>query len=187
MRNLFLSTILIALFTSLVSCGSADLALINQVKRFEPEWTFLAGKVSFIDRNLRATHRRYQTNFETVDPYLTNTRLMSQYRMPSMRSQFLNIISQRDSIQSAFTEGKDNFLVQLHSFNDWENQLMRGKLGKNEAYQTFGEYKQTVTEMQTEMDEMQDMLIRNIEEHNAILRQLSNALGLYQNFDLNPR
>jgi hypothetical protein len=187
MRNLFISLFLLSLLGSMVGCGSTDLALINQVKRFEPEWTRLADKVSYIDRNLRSTHRHYQADFEAVNPYLTNTRLMSQYRMPSMRSQFLNVISQRDSIQTRFTEGKEKFLTELHAFNEWENQLMRGRVGKNEAYQQFSAYKEKVAIMQEDMGVLQDMLISNIEEHNSILRQLSGALDLYQNFDINPR
>lgn len=187
MKKFVFSLVLCSVLATLSSCGGGDLALINQVKRFEPEWTFLSEKVSFVDRNLRATHRRYEPNFEAVDPYLTNTRLMSRYRMPSMRSQMLNVISQRDSIQTHFDEQKERFLTELYGFNEWENELMDGDLGKNEAYASFGTYKQTVKEMRTEMDQLQDLLISNIEEHNSIFRQLSNALGLYQNYDLNPR
>ncbi|MEL6594042.1 MAG: hypothetical protein AAFP02_18285 [Bacteroidota bacterium] len=171
----------------LIACGSTDLSLINRVKRFEPEWTNLAEKVSYVDRNLRATQRHYLEDLEAVDPYLTNARLMQNARLPSVRSQFLNIISERDSIQQEFDAQKASFLYELNAFNDWKVELMNGDLNEQEARQQLESYQRGLGVMMKKMDGLQDRTIRNIEEHNSILRQVSSRLDLYQNFDINPR
>lgn len=170
-----------------VACGSTNLSLINQVKRFEPEWTNLAEKVSYVNRNLRTTQRHYLEDFEAVDPYLANTRKMQNARLSSVRSQLLNLISQRDSLQSQFDEQKANFLYELNTFNEWENDLMNNGSDELEARNQLEAYQKKVSVMMTKMDDLQNQTIRNIEEHNSIFRQISGKLDLYQNFDLNPR
>ncbi len=175
------------LFALVAACGSANLSLINQVKRFEPEWTNLAEKVSYVERNLRATQRHYLADFEAVDPYLENTRKMQSARLSSVRSQLLNVISQRDSIQIKFDEQRASFLYELNAFNEWENELMSNNLDEQDARIQLEAYKKSVALMMAKMDKLQDEIIRNIEEHNSILRQISSKLELYQNFDINPR
>ncbi|MEL6192350.1 MAG: hypothetical protein AAFR66_09880, partial [Bacteroidota bacterium] len=56
-----------------MGCGREDLALVNQIKRLEPQWMELSEKVSFIDRNLGITQRRYVEDLEVINQRMRKT------------------------------------------------------------------------------------------------------------------
>jgi chromosome segregation ATPase len=168
-------------------CDSTDLSLLNQVKRFEPEWMKLSEKVMYIDRNLRIAQRRYQEDFETINPYLSDPNFDERTQLYGLRSQYRNVMSDRDELQKQFDRSRQAFVSSVESFNDWQNKLMQGKLETETARQELADYQRQYEELYKEIDGQQSEVIANIETHNRILRQIASALGLFTNFDINPR
>ena len=120
---IFLPIIILAvLITS--GCGSVDLSLINQVKRFEPEWMNLSETVSFVDRNLRITHQRYDADFKEIDPFISDPNSNERNSLFGLRSQYMNMVKDRDKLQETFDLQKDEFIQTVAEFNEWQNKLM---------------------------------------------------------------
>ena len=168
-------------------CDSTDLSLLNQVKRFEPEWMKLSEKVMYIDRNLHITQRRYQEDFEAINPYLSDPNFDERTQLYGLRSQYRNLMTDRDELQEKFEATRKEFVSSVESFNDWQNQLMQGKLETAAAREKLAAYQRKYEELYEEIDKQQSEVIANIETHNRILRQIASALGLFTNFDINPR
>lgn len=186
----YLSIPLVLLFSLLFlgsGCDSTDLSLLNQVKRFEPEWMKLSEKVMYIDRNLRIAKRRYQEDYETINPYLSDPNFDERTQLYGLRSQYRNVMSERDELQGKFDASRQEFVSAVESFNDWQNQLMQGKLETEAAREKLAEYQRQYEVLYQEIDEQHSTVIANIETHNRILRQIAGALGLFTNFDINPR
>ena len=178
----------ILLFSLLVTgCGSIDLSLVNEVKRFEPEWMNLSETVTYIDKNMDVTLRRYDADWAEVEPYMKDPRTISRSNLQGLRSQYMNMKSSRDEILENFQKQKEKFVKEVDGFNSWVNQLMKNKLDQDDAAQQFKTYKKNHEELKTEMISIQEDLIKNIQEHNSILRQITSALRLYTNFDINPK
>jgi len=176
--------ILVFLYTG---CGSVDLSLINEVKRFEPEWMNLSETVIFIERNLNLTQRRYEKDLKEVEPFIKNPKSNERNNLMGLRSQYQNVMQQRDEIQTKFEEQKKDFVATVSEFNDWVNRLMKNKLGDDEAYTNFRAYREKHNALKSEMRDLQTELIKNIQEHNTILKQITNKLKLYSNYDINPK
>ncbi|MEM6801733.1 MAG: hypothetical protein AAF696_10055 [Bacteroidota bacterium] len=171
----------------LSGCGSVDLSLINEVKRFEPEWMNLSETVTFIERNLNLTQRRYAQDFREVEPYIKNPQSNQRNDLYGLRSQYNTMVEKRDELQGNFDTQKEDFVSTVSEFNDWVNSLMKNRLGEDEAYSSFKSYKEKHESLKGEMRELQAELIKNIQEHNAILKRITNKLKLYSNFDINPK
>ena len=178
---------LLILVFVLTGCGSVDLSLINEVKRFEPEWMNLSETVTFIERNLNLTQRRYAKDLKEIEPFIKNPQSNQRNDLYGLRSQYENMMEKRDELQSSFDTQKGEFVTTVSDFNAWVNDLMKNKLGEDEAYTSFRDYRQKHEEMKTEMRDLQNNLIKNIQEHNAILKRITGKLKLYSNYDINPK
>ncbi|MDX2246217.1 MAG: hypothetical protein SF052_05555 [Bacteroidia bacterium] len=185
LRYLIFFTLIFVLIHS--GCESVDLSLVNQVKRFEPEWMNLSEKVSFIDRNLRITNQRYEKDLEEVNPFISDPGTAERTDLYGMRSQYRNMIAERDDIQKKFDESKTHFVTAVTEFNEWQNKLMKKRLDSDKARIQLQEYQRTYRELYKEIDTLQNELIRNINKHNSLLRQITSALKLYTNYDINYR
>ncbi len=176
------------LFALIVSaCGDANLALINQVKRFEPEWLDLSDKVSFIDRNLRLTGVRYEEHFRELDRYLSGSSSDGGGDLNTLRSEYRTLVSNRDKIQQDFKSFKVRFLDQLTHFNTWENDLSTGDLDDGMARGDFLLLKRDEEKLDQEADKLYKRLIQNIEQHNSLSKRIAVRVNLYTNYDISPR
>lgn len=166
------------------SCGPSDLSLINQVKRFEPEWMNLSEKVSFINQYLRLTERRYAKDLEEVDPFIKDPGISERNNLMGLRSQYRNLMAERDEIQAEFDEQQATFIATVERFNEWQTRLMKNKLSESEAPQSFQQFKEDYATLKQAMSESESKLLDNIELHNSILRQITSSLKLYTNYDI---
>ena len=166
------------------SCGPSDLSLINEVKRFEPEWMNLSEKVSFINQHLRLTQRRYAKDLEEVDPFIKDPGISERNNLMGLRSQYRNLMAERDEVQTEFDEQQANFIETVERFNEWQTKLMKNKLGDAEAHEAFQQFQQDHENLKASMAEIESKLLDNIELHNSILRRITSALKLYTNYDI---
>lgn len=180
------NSLLILVFL-LSGCGSVDLSLINEVKRFEPEWMNLSETVVFIERNLNVTMRRYEKDLNEVEPFIKNPKSNERNNLFGLRSQYQNVMQKRDEIKGNFETQKEDFVATVSEFNEWVNKLMKNKLSEDEAYASFRSYREKHNTLKTGMRELETELIKNIQEHNSILKQITNKLRLYSNYDINPK
>jgi chromosome segregation ATPase len=182
------AALMFLIFSSLMlmgsSCGPSDLSLINQVKRFEPEWMNLSEKVSFINQYLRLTERRYPKDLEEVDPFIKDPGISERNNLMGLRSQYRNLMTERDEIQAEFDERQATFIETVERFNEWQTKLMKSKLNESEAPQSFQQFQQDYASLKQAMSESESKLLDNIELHNSILRQITSALKLYTNYDI---
>ena len=178
---------LIGLFAFLLvgtSCGPSDLSLINEVKRFEPEWMNLSEKVSFINQHLRITHRRYEQDLKEVDPFITDPGIAERSNLMGMRSAYKNMMTERDELQTQFEESRQSFIDTVEEFNEWQTRLMKNKIDQSDAIKGLEDFKQKHQAIHEEMNEIERSVVKNIETHNALLRRITSALKLYTNYDI---
>ncbi|WNJ16129.1 hypothetical protein [Pontibacter sp. G13] len=173
--------------TLLAGCGSDNLTLINKVKRFEPEWMNLSEQVTFIERNLKITEKRYPEDLRDVEPYITNPATSQRNSMYGLKSQYMNMMEERDDLATRFEEAKASFTQQVNDFNFWQNELMHDKLDEAQAVPQLDQFKKDHAELSDEISRIQNQLIRNIESHNSLMRRITEALRLYTNYDINYR
>jgi len=161
-------------------CGSADLSLINEVKRFEPEWMNLSEKVTFMDRYLRITEQRYQEDLSEVSPMISGTSSEAY----QLKNQYKSMMEERDAIAGDFKDKKKDFTDAVSEFNVWQNKLMKDKLAIEKAKVQFETYQQRHAQLTQSITTIQDRLIKNIEEHNSLMRRMSRTLKVYTNYDI---
>ncbi|GAB4410453.1 MAG: hypothetical protein OHK0039_14850 [Bacteroidia bacterium] len=168
----------------LAGCGQDDLSFINEVKRFDPEWMSLSNKVSFLDRYLRLTERRYAQDLQEINPYLSDPATTERTNLQGMRSQYRNMMEERDQLAAAFVEEKKTFVETVERFNTWQTRLMKNRLDMDEAPADLQAFQQDYRELSESITAMQNKLILNIEQHNALMRRITGAAGLYTNYEI---
>lgn len=166
------------------SCAPPDLSLVNQVKRFEPEWGAVSEKVTFMDRNLRLSRRRYPQDLEELKPHILRATDARRSELLGLQQQYQDMMRERDDIQQRFEAQKSRFLGEINKFNDWENSLSQGLVSRDAANRDFAEFRATHQELKVEFDKLQTELIRNLEKHNTLARRLSTMLELYTNYTI---
>jgi hypothetical protein len=166
------------------SCAPPDLSLVNQVKRFEPEWGAVSEKVTFMDRNLRLSRRRYPQDLEELKPHILRTTDARRSELIGLQQQYQDMMRERDDIQQRFEAQKSRFLGEIEKFNEWENSLSQGFVSRDAATRDFAEFRAIHQELKTEFDKLQTELIRNLEKHNTLARRLSTMLELYTNYTI---
>ena len=177
---------LLLLALALAGCESGNLSLLNEVKRFEPEWMNLSERITFIDRNLDLTERRYEADLAALNEQANQSEVEARSRLSGLRSQYRNMMGERDEIKVTFAELQTRFREQREAFNQWENRLMQGKVEEGEARGTFMLFQQQYDQLMEEADALQAQLIRNIEQHNSLVKQFTRELGVYSNYTIDP-
>lgn len=186
MKELLRIIPLVTIAVVLTACGSADLTLLNEVKRFEPEWTKLSATVTTIKSNLALT-TVYDGHLKEIDPYLSELRTSSRTDLADMRSRYRNMMIERDSLQSQFGRELSRFEEEVTAFNNWVNDLMQEKVDQSTANVTFDQYQRKYTAIKDVMDQIYNRLFSNIEQHNSLMRRMSAAVKLYGNYEISPR
>jgi predicted RNase H-like nuclease (RuvC/YqgF family) len=164
----------------LSGCGGSDIALLNEVKRFEPEWLDLSETVSYIDRNLRIAGPKYKDHFRELDRHLAADG-------GSLRSEFRTLMKDQEQIQADFSELKGRFLEQLQAFNKWENKLSQGKIDEGLAKGDFIIMKREYQQLSQDAQKLYKRLNQNVEQHNALAKRIGVQANLYTNFDISLR
>lgn len=173
-------------FFAFVSCGELDTALVNDVKRLEPEWMTLSEQVSFIDRNLKISERRYQSDLEIIDQRVSLKHISDQV-VKDLQSDFREIMVRRDELQQGFDELKKDFTKEVYAFNDWQNLVLKNDVDMEEAEAQLAEFRAIHSTLAVQIHELRDQLLANLTAHNTTLRELSNELNIYTNFDIVPK
>lgn len=164
----------------LSGCGSSDLSLINEVKRFEPEWMNLSEKVTFVDRYLRITEKRYESDLNEVDPLISGT-TSEAYQL---KNQYRSMMNEQKVIVDQFEQKKKEFVKAVEDFNVWQNKLMKNKLAIEKAKVEFEKFKQRHAQLTEAITGYQTDLIKNIEQHNSLMRRMARELKVYSNYDI---
>ena len=172
----------------LMACSSMDLAFINEVKRFEPQWMNLSEKSAFIDQKLSITGRRYPKDLELVEAQIQSSNVGDNgNEVYGLRSQYRKIMGERQKLEERFEAEKKSLTQQVQAFNEWETKLMKNKWDEGFARKRFEEFKKDQQKVQTEIDEIQSLLVRNIRQHNDILSRIAQLLGMYNNFEIETK
>ncbi|MEO1447897.1 MAG: hypothetical protein AAFV07_00120 [Bacteroidota bacterium] len=175
---------LLVLFSVLTSCGDKDLSLINEVKRFDPEWMNLSEQVSGIDRLIRITDRRYEQDLNEVDPFISDPASNERSNLFGLKSQYRNMMVERDELKTKFEEQKAKFVETVHEFNEWQNDLMKNKVDLGTARTTLEGYQKQHNAIKAEITETEKAVEDNIQTHNSIMRRITSSLKLYTNYDI---
>lgn len=170
-----------------VGCSSADLSFVNEVKRFEPKWMSLSEKVSFVNRNLTATQRRYEQDLKEVEPAFPNSAANSRTQIYALRGEYRSVIATRDSIQSSFEVEQGRFVDAANRFNAWQSKVMKNKLDPAQASVDFEDFKKEFISIDIAVGALQGEIITNIESHNSIMSQISRKLNVHTNYSIDPK
>jgi chromosome segregation ATPase len=158
-------------------CSSTDLSLLNEVKRFEPEWMDLSEQVAGIEELLQRTELRYQSFLAFAGPQLNDPEANQRYDISGARSQYRSIIAGRDQIEQDFETQKQAFIEAVSDFNRWQNQLMKDQLNEEEARAELEKYRTQHQKLAQSINQLEAKLLQNIEESNTMVRRVCNALG----------
>ncbi len=180
--------IIIYLFTMglFFACESMDLAFINKMKRFEPQWMTLSEELTFLDRNLNISANRYQRDLELIEQKMEVRNTRSQ-KVLDQRADLKSLILERDRIQTEFDALKETFTAKVYEFNEWQNQVMKNNLSLEDAERDFTLFQEEYNILGGQASKLRDELLTNLTSHNVILRQLSEQLKMYTNFDIVPK
>lgn len=165
------------LVLTFAGCGSTDLSLLNSVKRFEPEWMDLSEKVTDMEELLRNTHLRYSDFLDFAGPNLNDPDRNQRYDLGSARSQYRNIISERDRIEEEFQAQRTSFVEAVSEFNKWQNELMQGKIEGEEARAAFVDFQARYRSLSESITKLETDLLNNVQESNSMVRRVCNALN----------
>lgn len=184
--NVLLRILPLILLPVLSSCGSSDVTLLNEVKRFEPEWTRLSSTVTTIKSNLALTST-YDAHLAEIEPYLSQLRTSTRTDLADMRSRYRNMMVDRDTIQARYDRELVRFEEEVSGFNSWVNDLMQEKVDQNTVRVTFDQYQRKYTAITEVMNELYNQTVSNIEEHNTLMRRMAAAVKLYGNYEISVR
>lgn len=177
---LYITLGLVAL-VGLNGCGSSDLSLINDVKRFEPEWMNLSEKVIFLDRYLEITGKEYEAHISEVSPLISESGTSELLRL---RRDYKKMSEERETIEEKFRSQQANFEDEVKAFHSWQNRLMKGKLDEDRAKTQFTDFQASYNSLNTSLTDLQDRLIRNIENHNSIMGKIASKVMPHSSYDI---
>jgi len=177
---LYITLGLVAL-VGLNGCGSSDLSLINDVKRFEPEWMNLSEKVIFLDRYLEITGKEYEAHISEVSPLISESGTSELLRL---RRDYKKMSEERETIEEKFRSQQANFEDEVKAFHSWQNRLMKGKLDEDRAKAQFTDFQASYNSLNTSLTDLQDRLIRNIENHNSIMGKIASKVMPHSSYDI---
>lgn len=160
---------------SLSGCNSTDLSLLNEVKRFEPEWMDLSKKVTTMKELFTETEVTYKAFFKYASPYLSDPDRNQRNGLATAKSRYTNLIEERDKLEQSFEEPQERFETVVREFNQWQNDLMQDKLKEDKAYAEFHAYQESFRTLNQEITEIEDKLLRNIEQSNSLVRTITRS------------
>lgn len=171
MRKLFFLLTVCFLGAGISGCGSSDLSLLNEVKRFEPEWMDLSEQVISLNNLLR---RAEATSESFADHAMS--RLRTANRGSELTKRFQSLTDERNKISSQFEEKRETFETTVYKFNEWQNDLMQDKLKEKKATETFKSYQETYLEIQKGVEETEKEVIKNVEAYNRLVREIADVI-----------
>ncbi|MEM6628898.1 MAG: hypothetical protein AAF694_04465 [Bacteroidota bacterium] len=187
MYKLNLRSIYSILLILALGCGSDDIALINKVKRFEPQWMNLSEQVTYIEQKLSITRRRYPKDLEAIEPQMRSVSASRQTEVFGLRSQYRNLMADRENLEKRFAKELERLQKEVEDFNEWVNTLMKGKFDPGVADKRLRDFQKTHSLVKMEMDDIEKSVVKNIQEHNSVMKQLGQQLRIYNNFDIAVR
>lgn len=179
---------LIILLGLAVSCKEADVRLVNKVKTFDPKWSTLNEQFTWLDRNLSLLEKRFEQDFKEVEGMLTaipDSLRGRKYR--TMLKDYEGIIQSRDTSRLIYTDVKSSYVKAVNKFNDWEIKVSAGDIETEQGYKDLEVYQQQYTGMETITDSLKGVLTTLAASHNKILRELSELMEIYTNYDIQLR
>lgn len=186
MRKSFQYILLLIAF-SFLACGGVDLTFVNQVKIFEPKWIDLSEKFSFVQRNLDHTHKRYEQDLAQVEALFSSVNGDTRVEVMNSRNKYREMMAERDKIQESYETKSATFSELVYEFNEWENRLMKGKWGEDEAKAAFIQYQAKYEALDKEVRALQTDLLKNIETHNSVLQTMTKKLEIFTNYDMQAK
>ena len=187
MQKFNLRSIHFILLILIMGCGSDDIALINKVKRFEPQWMNLSEQVTFIEQKLSITRRRYPKDLDAIEPQMRNVAGNRQSEVFGLRSQYRNLMADREGLEKRFAKELEHLQKEVEDFNEWVNILMKGKFDTGIAEKKLKDFQKTHALLKMEINDIEKSVVKNIQEHNSIMKQLAQQLRIYNNFDIAVR
>lgn len=178
---------LILIAFSVLACGGVDITFVNKVKIFEPKWIDLSENFSYVQRNLDLTQKRYDEDLSQVESFFTGAKGNNRVELMNSRNRYREIVAERDELQEAYETKYKTFSDVVYEFNEWENRLMKGKWGDDEARAAFIQYKAQYEEMDKQVLKLQTDLLKNIESHNSILQSMAKRLDIFTNYDMQAK
>jgi chromosome segregation ATPase len=161
----------------LTGCGSTDLALLNEVKRFEPEWMDLSEKVTDLSRLIRKTDNAYESFRIFASPRLGDADANERNGLDNPMARYRNLIKERDELAEDFSEKRERFEKAVQDFNQWQNALMRDELDEEEANKTFETFRETHATLEAEITQVEAKVTKNVEASNTMVRTVCRAIG----------
>lgn len=177
--------VVLLLLIMVTACKEPDIKLVNKVKNFNPRWSALNEKLSHLDRNLSIAEKRFEQDFSEIEGMLgqiADSLKGRNYR--GMLDDYKVIIADRDTIRMAYTAHKQTYVEAVDRFNSWEKEVMDGDIEAEAGLAELKEYKALHKDIELEVDSMTTSLEQMFGRHNSVLRELSEMMGIYTNYDI---
>ena len=169
----------------LQGCKEPDIKLVNKVKSFEPKWATLSEKMSYLDRNLKQAEKRFEKDFAELEGMLgviESSKKGKRYR--GMLKDYDTLVVHLDTLRIMLEEDKDNRNSAVTEFNDWEKKVMGADIGTEAGLEELIVFKMTQSQLENRTDSLTGVLDGLFTEHNLILKNLSEMMEIYANYDI---
>ncbi|MFK7970877.1 MAG: hypothetical protein AB8F95_10940 [Bacteroidia bacterium] len=176
--------VIVSLISLLASCGSADLAVLNEVNMFSPKWQEVSQQFAFVKRNVERAVPIYKDYLAEVEPRIDESDLSKKAELLTLRNRYREVLREGEKIHESYKSSYGDLKTTVTSFNEFQTRLMRNKLSAAEARADFATYKVQYRDVKQKAFEMQSALVKNIESHNSISSAIADLLGDYQTFKI---
>lgn len=179
--------LIILILFSLFACSKPDLALINEVKRFESQWADMNTKLTFIERNLMDAAKKYPSHLQELRQFSsTNPGADTLSPFGKFDFQYKKMMLGRDKMELTYKEYKASFEKEVKNFNEWNKDVMDAKMSKDAAQKDFDLIKKKYTELDVNLDTLRAHTVQNIEIHNKLTRDYAHSIGNFSNYNMLP-
>ncbi len=175
------------LLFALLACSKPDLALINQVKRFESQWADMNTKLTFIERNLADAAQKYPSHLQELrqfSPTKPGADTLSPFGNFDFR--YKKMMLGRDKMDVEYKQHKTTFEKDVKAFNAWNKEVMDAKMSKETAQKEFDEVKKKYTDLDLKLDSLRARTVQNIDVHNKLTRDYAHTIGNFSNYNMIP-
>lgn len=175
----------LGLLVFLAACKEPDIRLVNKVKTFDPKWSSLNEKLSYLDRNLDLAEDRFEKDFAEVEGMLgeiADSLKGRNYR--GMLRDYDSLMVYRDSIRTTYEASKEEYSGTVAKYHDWEKLVMEAEIDPDMGHEQLSEFKS----IHKRLDHVTDSVTTDLRElfgaHNSILKDLTYMMGVFRNYDI---
>lgn len=168
------------------SCGGPDVKITNQIKTFGPQWVSLKERMRSVEKNtddLKGTFEKHYAEFSENFSKLRDSAQKSQ--ADSLQKVYHRILEEKKSIAEKVETLKLQNNESAEAFYEWEKKVMKGKISSSDASSDLRKFRETYSEIESDLKKQEENLQRAIDSHNQLFRRFALMFNSPAHMDIN--